>query len=681
MKLTKTTAILLVLAAGLNAPAPAQNLMLDEIVVRGQKEKLNQENLTMREVGESSAKDIGEALAQVEGVNIVRKGAIANDVVLRGFQKDNINVLVDGARLHGACPNRMDSPAFHYDFAQIEKVEIIKGPYDLANPGGMGGAVNAVSKKPARGLGAGLNLTYGSYDSVNASASGSYGAESFDALAGYAYKYSRAPESGDGRRITEIYPATSGNRYKDSAVNSRAYEINTGWGKLGVNPTADSRAEFYYSYQDADHVLYPYLLMDAEYDRTNLFNASYRLANLANGDGQLRAQLYWNKVDHLMDDRYRASSTPSGMVTREYSMRTIAVTDTSGAKLQGDLPLGDGTLRAGADYYRRNWDAVNRRAMASAYAPLNMIPDADIDNAGVFAEYERPVSDRLTLKGGARGDFASAETGTANTVAAAGTEKDYTEISANAQLTYKPSERLEFFAGLARGARLPDQKELFVSIPNTGVTPTTNKNTFGNPGLDPTINHEADLGAKYSTEKFYVNASVFYSDLRNYINLAGYESAGPVRNITFENVDAVILGAEAGAQLSLPANLYARASLSYARGENTSGDRPLSEMPPLKGSASLRYDDGTLMLEAVEQLAARQTRVDSSLQEAKTAGWGVTDLKAGYTRGDFSLYAGVNNLFDKYYYTHLSYLRDPFASGLKVPESGRNFYVTAAVRF
>lgn len=673
--------ILLALAAGLNAPAPAQNLMLDEIVVRGQKEKLNQENLTMREVRESSARDIGEALAQVEGVNIVRKGAIANDVVLRGFQKDNINVLVDGARLHGACPNRMDSPAFHYDFAQIETVEIVKGPYDLANPGGMGGAVNAVSKKTARGPGADLSLTYGSYDSVNASAMGSYGAEGFDALAGYAYKYSKAPKSGDGKRITEIYPAASANRYEPDAVNSRAYGINTGWGKLGLNPTADSRAEFYYSYQDAEHVLYPYLLMDAEYDRTNLFNASYRVSGLGAGNGQVRAQVYWDRVDHLMDDRYRASSAPGGMVTREYSMQSDAVTATAGAKLQGDLPLGGGTLRAGADYYRRNWDVVNRRAMASAYAPLNMIPDADIDDAGIFAEYERPVSARVTLKGGARGDFASAETGTANVVAAAGTKKDYTEVSANAQLTFRPSGRLEFFAGLARGVRLPDQKELFISIPNTGVTPTTNKNTFGNPGLDPTINREADLGMKYSAEKFYVNASVFYSDLKDYINLTGFQSAGPVRNITFENVDAVILGAEAGGQLSLPADFFVRGSLSYSRGKNTTGDRPLSEMPPLKGSASLRYDNGTLMLEAVEQLAARQSRVDSTLQEARTPGWAVTDLKAGFTRGDLSLYAGVNNLFDKFYYTHLSYLRDPFASGLKVPESGRNFYVTAAVRF
>jgi iron complex outermembrane recepter protein len=119
--------------------ADSNNLLLDEIIVKGQKESPREESLTIREVRESSARDMGEALKAVDGVSIVRKGAIANDVVIRGMQKDNINVFLDGVRLHGACPNRMDPPSFHYDFAEVEQVKVIKGPYDLANPGSLGG--------------------------------------------------------------------------------------------------------------------------------------------------------------------------------------------------------------------------------------------------------------------------------------------------------------------------------------------------------------------------------------------------------------------------------------------------------------------------------------------------------------------------------------------------------------
>jgi len=58
-----------------------------------------------REVRESGARDAGEALASLDGLAKIRKGGIANDILMRGLGHDNINVLVDGARIHGACPS------------------------------------------------------------------------------------------------------------------------------------------------------------------------------------------------------------------------------------------------------------------------------------------------------------------------------------------------------------------------------------------------------------------------------------------------------------------------------------------------------------------------------------------------------------------------------------------------
>ena len=53
-------------------------LLLDEIVIKGQETPPSGEILTIRDVRESPARDIGEALKQVDGIDIVRKGAIAN---------------------------------------------------------------------------------------------------------------------------------------------------------------------------------------------------------------------------------------------------------------------------------------------------------------------------------------------------------------------------------------------------------------------------------------------------------------------------------------------------------------------------------------------------------------------------------------------------------------------------
>ena len=325
------SALFTVMVAGGSAfGADSNNLLLDEIIVKGQKESPREESLTIREVRESPARDMGEALKAVDGVSIVRKGAIANDVVIRGLQKDNINVFLDGVRLHGACPNRMDPPSFHYDFAEVEQVKVIKGPYDLANPGSLGGVIEAVSKKPNKGWGADFSATGGSYDSVNTSAVGSYGGDTFDALLGYAFKYSGVPVSGNGKHITEIYPETSANRYKEGEKDGKAYLMNTAWTKWGYNISENSRTEIGYSFQDAEHILYPYLLMDAVNDRTNRVNWTYNAQKLSPLVKDAKLQFYWDKVTHLMNDQSRVSSNT---MPRTYSMQTDASTQVIGANL------------------------------------------------------------------------------------------------------------------------------------------------------------------------------------------------------------------------------------------------------------------------------------------------------------------------------------------------------------
>ena len=643
-----------------SAQAGAESMQMEEITVKGATATTQTEILTGREVRESPARDIGEALKQMEGIDIVRKGAIANDVVLRGQQKDNINVFLDGMRLHGACPSRMDSPAFHFDFAQVEEISIVKGPYDLTSPGGIGGEINAVSKKAGSGVGGDLSLTAGSYDMVNASASTWYGAPAYDALLGYAYKYSGVPESGDGRRITELYPSTSPNRYQPSAIDSRAYEINTGWAKVGVNPGANARGEMSYTFQDAEHVLYPYLLMDADYDRTHQLNWNYRLQNVSETLRDLKFQVYWDQVRHLMDDKLRASALGR---PRYYSMQTDAETMVYGAKVTGALAMGPGTLTAGADYYNRNWDAVNR-TVGSGYQDVAMIPDVTTDNVGFHAGYQLPLAGGLALKGGARADLTWIDAGKPTNKSDSATS--FGTVSGNIQLVWDASEGVELFAGIGSGTRPPDAQELYINSPRQQ----------GNPFLDPTRNTEVDLGVKYTAERFFVKASIFNSFFDDYVNQV---PTGTTRS--FANIDANIWGAELGSQIALPLNLYLKGALSYTEGRNETDHRPLSEMSPLKGTLALRYDVDDWFVEVAENAAGKRDEVDATLNELPSAGWMTTDVKAGCHYGPFSLYGGVYNLLDKFYYTHLSFLRDPFASGVKVPENGRNVYVTAAYRF
>lgn len=668
----------------------AETLILEEITLRGQNESPQEESLTIREVRESSARDMGEALESVAGITSVNKGAIANDVVLRGLQRDNVNVFLDGVRLYGGCPSRMDPPSFHFDFAEVDSIEIIKGPYDVRNAGSLGGMINAVSKVPEPGVNGQVTGTYGSYNMANVSATGSYAAEDSYVLVGYAYKSSDVPESGAGKLITDVYPATSTNRYKPESLDSKAYEIATFWIKGGVKAGV-SDLSLNYSYQNAEDVLYPYLLMDAEYDRTHRVNFSSTTELNNSVVDEINFQIWWNTVDHLMNDKLRVSSTPSMMVTRDVMMETDSSTEVLGAKLGTSSAVGEGALDVGIDYYLRNWEASNVLA-GFMYQPQPMLPDVDATNVGVYSEYMVPMSEQLIFTGGLRVDFTDVE---ANDLSAArvlalyqpyssssfSNSTDFTEASGNLQLSWFPTDGIEVFTGLASGVRTPDAQELYIGLDRPSTKPTW----IGNPNLDTTRNNQLDLGVKFSDDRYYLNTSVFYSSLDSFISVASVadpDGAGPLAAAkTYQNVDAEMYGAELAGQYALPADLYLRTTLSYVRGENTDSNTPLAEIPPLSGNLSLRYDVGSFFVETTERFAQRQDRVDPNLDEEETAGYGVTDIKAGTQWEQWMLTGGVNNVFDSLYYSHLSYQRDPFSSGVKIPETGLLAYLTLAYKF
>jgi iron complex outermembrane receptor protein len=311
--------------------------------------------------------------------------------------------------------------------------------------------------------------------------------------------------------------------------------------------------------------------------------------------------------------------------------------------------------------------------MAQPYTRLNMIPDVNTENLGVFGEYEWHMADRLVLRGGLRGDLTHIEADQQNNATLLDDSTDFTEASGNLQLTWTAAEGLEVFVGAGRGVRPPDAQELYLDVPAMPPAVTWR----GNPDLEASVNHQADLGLKYATGRLYLTGSLFYSRVDDFINF--YAPSAVLKS--YRNIDASFWGGEVGAQASLAYDLFLKASLSYVEGRNEEENRPLAEIPPLEGSVALRYDVDRWFFEVSENFAARQDRVDSSLSEEETPGWMTTDLRAGLKYGVVSLYAGVENLLDKQYFSHLSYLRDPFASGEKVPENGRTFYATVVCSF
>jgi iron complex outermembrane receptor protein len=142
-------------------------------------------------------------------------------------------------------------------------------------------------------------------------------------------------------------------------------------------------------------------------------------------------------------------------------------------------------------------------------------------------------------------------------------------------------------------------------------------------------------------------------------------------------------------RLSLTQELFLFGGMSYVQArketkpEKNITSSNVAEIPPLKTRLALRYDKGIYFGEVETILSATQNRVDRDLREEKTSGYGVVNVKVGGNFKGFTITAGIDNVLDKKYFEHLSYLRNPFAMlpSVKVPEPGRTFYINASYTF
>ena len=637
------------------------------------------DGLESREIRESFGRDVGEALDRLHGVQKVRKGGLASDVVLRGFRGDNLNVLIDGHRIYGACPNRMDPPTFHVDFAEIERVEVNKGPFDMAHAGSLGGTVNIVTREPEPGPHAKLQVVAGSFGYLAPSVSGSFSAGPAALGAGYSLRRGDPYEDGDGVPFT----STTYANYAPTVQGTHAFDVRTAWASAGFRLRPGHRLDVRATAQRGDVQLYPYLLMDAEYDDADRVTLDYRTDRPASWVEFVEAGASFAGVEHDMTDRLRTSGQGK---PRPYSMETYARSQVVDERVRIATRAG---LTFGIDAYQRQWDAVTRLA-GRAYAPQYSIPDVEVSALGASVRFARTWSETWKLDAGARLDRTSshADPDLANTdlyFAFHGTRSTSThdsEPSATAAVTWMSGGPWEIFAGAGRTARVPDAVERYFALMRPDSA------WVGNPDLTCATNTEVDLGARFLSGPWYLDARGFLSEVHDGIAVVGKSLPAPGGKArTYENVDASLVGGEASVRFTPGSRIHVSAGLSYVRGKQTpdpargilDADQP--EMPPLEGRGSFRYDTGGWFVEVEGVAADRQERVNDDLQERPTGAWGVLHVRGGLLIRKVSVFAGVDNVFDRTYREHFSYQRDPFRSGSVVPEPGRSFSVSAQVRY
>ncbi|MGC9387124.1 MAG: TonB-dependent receptor plug domain-containing protein, partial [Hydrogenovibrio sp.] len=64
--------------------------------------------------------ETGAVLREINGVTASRKGGHGLDPQIRGQQYSQLNVLLDGAKIAGGCPNRMDPPSSYAEVSSYD---------------------------------------------------------------------------------------------------------------------------------------------------------------------------------------------------------------------------------------------------------------------------------------------------------------------------------------------------------------------------------------------------------------------------------------------------------------------------------------------------------------------------------------------------------------------------------
>ena len=155
---------------------------------------------------------IQEPIARLSGdpaVSLSRMGGRGLEPVIRGQSQERVDVLLDGIRVEGACPNRMDPPTSRLSSALAPLLEVRTSNQTLRWGPITGGQVVATTAAPVfDGSGTTGHLTLGGADNGNGKlVSGSAAAGSDSAWLRLAGGYDEADdyEDGDGNEVRSAY--------------------------------------------------------------------------------------------------------------------------------------------------------------------------------------------------------------------------------------------------------------------------------------------------------------------------------------------------------------------------------------------------------------------------------------------------------------------------------------------
>jgi iron complex outermembrane receptor protein len=248
--------------------------------------------------------DAGDLLTRIAGFSAIRAGGHAIDPVLRGQSQTRINLLHQGAFLHGAGPNRMDSPGSYTEPFGWDELQIIKGVETLVyGSGGPAGILNFKRYRPQ------LNA-----NSIGGKVMAAYSGDYFKLGA----DLSTGNEDGYFRLISQHLDQDN---YKDGGgdITRTAFVTTSNTLVAGYTPSQQTEFRLTLMANRGEDALFAGTMMDGPQTDMDAMQLMWLDGDQSSNDYS-EYQFYWNKAHHIMDNySLRTQTAPMRMLTNARS--------------------------------------------------------------------------------------------------------------------------------------------------------------------------------------------------------------------------------------------------------------------------------------------------------------------------------------------------------------------------
>ena len=627
--------------------------------------------ISKRQIEENQPLTPVEALQYIPGVTRQSDGGLASTPIIRGLSRERAPILIDGNAFVGG---RIRSYSLVDPF-QIERIELVKGPSSAFwGSDAVSGLVNVVTRKAENGYGKEMKIggsIYGGYQSVADFTRGRVELEGrgngFDFLVGGGFRNAGNTKTPEG----EI---------ENSQFESANVDFN-----IGYSWAANHRVEVSGKYFRNSDVGFPgglgapgppLITRRFDPDTQTGINLAYDGTDVSDKIVSIGARLFFKEQNLHID---QVTRIPFPMTT-DVNRRIHAMLDVDvpfmGGKFFATLRQKENAkLTFGVDFLRENRIGLHRDLNIQVFnaggdmineinSPLAQIqPDSRSTSFGLFAIEEVKLSDKVNLLIAARLDNVSTsiDDGPFDIPAIAeiynddNTSDNDVAISGNIGLKYNATDALSLTANLANSFRGTDlfSKYHFTAVGAGFLVP--------NPDLDPERGVFYELGAKYDSGVFSVEAN-FYQNFLNNLFVPVDITFDGAPSIQFRNVgDATITGLEWDARLKIGALSSVFLSGALINGTNNVTDDPLPAIPATQmwAGVHLRNRDNKFYVQPEILIVSEQN--DPAPNEIVTPGYAIFNIKAGVNLHNLSsnmphsrLILSVTNVGDTLYRSHVS---------------------------